>query len=310
MRASEPSDRLATPLTAPATRPPAPALDLPRRCFDFSASVAVMGIVNRTPDSFYDRGATFNLDQAVSRAHQLVSEGADIIDVGGVRGGPGMPVSAREERDRTVPVIEAVRAARNVVISVDTYQAEVAEAALAAGADLVNDVSGGSDPEILDVVAAHRAGYIAVHHDAEPRTRPFRRGYRPDVASVVVAQLARVTEAAVIRGVARERILVDPGHDFQKTTYHSLQVTRRLPELVALGYPVLVALSNKDFIGETLGVPLGARVDGSLAAEVFAVLRGANVLRAHEVARTVRAVRMTEALLGWRKPAMALRGLE
>ncbi|MBW3576304.1 MAG: dihydropteroate synthase [Actinobacteria bacterium] len=269
-----------------------------------------MGIVNRTPDSFYPPGATFDLDAAIARVRSMIAEGADIIDVGGVKGGPGDPVGPLEERARVVPLVEAVRAEADVVVSVDTFRAEVADAALEAGADLVNDVTGAHDPDILAVVSERGAGYVAMHHGGRPRTRPFRRGYRPDVTTAVVAECATLADRAIAHGVAPDRIVVDPGHDFVKTTYHSLELTRRLPELVALGYPVLVALSNKDFIGETLDASIDARVDGSVAAAVFAILRGASILRVHEVARTVDAVRMTEALLGWRAPTVAVRGLE
>jgi dihydropteroate synthase len=270
-----------------------------------------MGIVNRTPDSFYDRGATFAFDTALDHARRLVAEGADIVDVGGVKGGPGAAVSVAEEIDRVVPFVAALRAVEpDVLVSVDTFRAPVADAALAAGADIVNDVTGLHDPEVLDVVVARNAGYVAMHHGGEPRTRPFRRHYVPDLTTAVVAHCRALTDRAIAAGVPRTRLIVDPGHDFQKTTYHSLEVSRRLPELTALGFPVLVALSNKDFIGETLDAPLERRIDGSLAAAVFSILRGAHLVRVHEVQRTVHAVHMTEALLGWRDPAVAVRGLE
>ncbi|MDQ3932144.1 MAG: dihydropteroate synthase, partial [Actinomycetota bacterium] len=265
---------------------------------------------NRTPDSFYERGRTFDFDAACARGRQLISHGVDMVDVGGVRAGPGPPVSAAEERDRILPIIETLRAESDVVISADTYRSEVAAAVLEAGADLINDVSGGHDPEILDVVAGHEAGYVAVHHGGEPRTRPFRRGYRPDVTTAVVEGCAALAERAIERGVESTRILVDPGHDLHKTTYHSLELSRRLPELVSLGYPVLVAVSNKDFIGETLAAGLDERVGGSLATVVFCVLRGAHVVRVHDAPATLQAVRMTEALLGWHRPALPVRGLE
>lgn len=270
-----------------------------------------MGIVNRTPDSFYDRGATYGLEDAVAHAVRLAAEGADIVDVGGVKGGPGPEVTVAEEIDRAVPLVAALRAALpDLLLSVDTFRAPVAEAAVDAGADLVNDVTGLSDPDLLDVVRASGAGYVAMHHGGRPRTRPLRPTYGPDVTTAVVDHCRQLTERFVAAGVPPTRLVVDPGHDFQKTTRHSLEVTRRLPELAALGYPVLVALSNKDFIGESLDVPLDGRVDGSLAAAVFAVLRGANIVRAHEVGRTVEALRMTEVLLGWRRPAATVRGLE
>jgi dihydropteroate synthase len=270
-----------------------------------------MGIVNRTPDSFYDRGATFAFDTALAHARRLVSEGADVVDVGGVKGGPGAAVGVAEEIDRVVPFVAALREAEpDVLVSVDTFRAPVADAALAAGADIVNDVTGLHDPEVLDVVVARDAGYVAMHHGGEPRTRPFRRHYVPDLTTAVVEHCRALTDRAIAAGVPPTRLIVDPGHDFQKTTYHSLEVSRRLPELTALGFPVLVALSNKDFIGETLATPLERRVDGSLAAAVFSILRGAHLVRVHEVQRTVDVVRMTEALLGWRDPAVAVRGLE
>ncbi len=305
--------RLPTPLLAPgeAAPGPAPVLALPRRRLDLAARVGVMGIVNRTPDSFYDRGATYAFDAALAHARRLIAEGADIIDVGGIKGGPGEEVSVTDEIARIAPFVAALRAdAPDVLVSVDTFRAEVAEAALTAGADIVNDVTGLHDPEVLDVVVAHDAGYVAMHHGGQPRTRPFRRHYSPDVTHAVVRHCRELTQRAMAAGVPRERLIVDPGHDFQKTTAHSLEVTRRLPELAALGFPVLVALSNKDFIGETLAAPLDRRVDGSLAAAVFSILRGAHLVRVHEVQRTVDVVRMTEAMLGWRAPALAVRGLE
>jgi dihydropteroate synthase len=288
-----------------------PVLDLPRRRIELGRRAAVMGIVNRTPDSFYDRGATYAFDTALAHARRLVAEGADIVDVGGVKGGPGDDVSIAAELARVVPFVEALRAEEpDVLVSVDTFRAPVADAALAAGADIVNDVTGLHDPEVLDVVVAREAGYVAMHHGGRPRTRPFRRAYVPDVTSAVVAHCRDLTGRAMAAGVPRERLLVDPGHDFQKTTAHSLELTRRLPELAALGFGVLVALSNKDFIGEAIGASIDQRVDGSLAAAVFSLLHGAHVLRVHEVRRTVDAVRMTEVLLQRRPPAFAVRGLE
>jgi dihydropteroate synthase len=288
-----------------------PWLDLPRRRLDLGRHAAVMGIVNRTPDSFYDRGATYAFDTALVHARRLVAEGADLVDIGGIKGGPGAEVTVAEELDRVVPFVEALRDADpDVLISVDTFRAPVADAALAAGADVVNDVTGLHDPEVLDVVVAREAGYVAMHHGGRPRTRPYRRTYMPDVTAAVVAHCRELTDRAMAVGVPASRLLVDPGHDFQKTTAHSLELTRRLPELAALGFGVLVALSNKDFIGESLGAPLDRRVDGSLAAAVFSLLRGAHVVRVHEVARTVDALRMTEVLLGRRPPVYEVRGLE
>jgi dihydropteroate synthase len=278
---------------------------------DFSRGFALMGIVNNTPDSFYDGGATYGVQAAFRHALRLVAEGADIIDVGGIKGGPGTELSPEDERDRVVPVVERLRAEHDdLLISVDTFTASVAAAVLEAGADVINDVTGGWDERMLGTVAAHDAGYVAMHHGGQPRTRPFRRDYHPDITTAVVRHCRDLTDAALAAGVRPDALIVDPGHDFQKTTYHSLELSRRLPELAALGFPVLVALSNKDFVGETLDRPLEERVDGTLAATVFSLLRGAHIVRAHQVARTKEVLVMTEALLGWRPPRIAVRGLE
>lgn len=281
------------------------------RTFDFGREVAVMGIVNRTPDSFYDRGRTFGADEAVRHALALVDDGADLLDVGGVKAGPGEEVGEAEELERVVPVLEAIREATAVPLSVDTFRPAVARAALAAGADLVNDTSGLADPGLATAVAGHRTAVLLVMHSGgEVRTRPFRNHYLPDVVTAVRDELAALVERAVALGVPRERIVVDPGHDFRKNTWHSLALTRGLPELAALGRPVLVALSNKDFLGETLDLAIDQRVSASIGAACASVLLGARIVRVHEVRETVRALRTVEAILGWRPPARTLRGLE
>ena len=267
-----------------------------------------MAIVNRTPDSFYDRGATFGFDAAVAAAERALAEGADWLDIGGVKAGPGAFVSEPEELRRVLPLIQAVRERTDAVVSVDTFRAGVARQALAAGADVVNDPSGLHDPAVAEAAAEAGAGLVVTHTGGPPRTRPHRAAYQDVVAEVGAFLLDR---AAVARrhGVPADRLMVDPGHDFHKNTYHSLELTRRLDELAGLGYPLLVALSNKDFVGETLDVPLDGRLEGSLAAAVVSVLKGASVVRVHEVGPTVRAVRMTEAILGRRLPAVTRRGL-
>jgi len=279
-----------------------------RRTFDFSREVAVMAIINRTPDSFYDGGASFPLDAALATAERALAEGAAWLDVGGVKAGPGPEVSEAEELDRVLPVVEALRLRTDAVISVDTFRAGVARRALAAGADVVNDPSGLRDPKLAEIAAEAGAGLVVMHTGGPPRTRPHRSAYRSVVAEVA-AFLDDRAEQARRAGVAANRIVVDPGHDFHKNTYHSLELTRRLRELTTLGYPVLVALSHKDFIGETLAAPLHERLEGSLAAAVVSVMHGASIVRVHEVAPTVRALRMTEAILGRRPPAIARRGL-
>jgi dihydropteroate synthase len=279
-----------------------------RRTFDFGRRSAVMAILNRTPDSFYDRGATFAFGAAVAAGERALAEGADWLDVGGVKAGPGEPVTEAEELDRVVPLVEALRGRTDAVISVDTFRAGVARRALAAGADVVNDPSGLRDPLVAEAAAEAGAGLVVMHTGGPPRTRPHRPAYA-DVVAEVRAFLTDRAALAIRHGVPAERLIVDPGHDFHKNTFHSLELTRRLGELADLGHPLLVALSNKDFVGETLDAPLDQRLEGSLAAAAYAVAAGASIVRVHEVQPTVRVVRMTEAILGRRPPAATRRGL-
>lgn len=278
------------------------------RRFDFGREVAVAAIINRTPDSFYDRGATYPLDRAVAAAERALEEGADWLDVGGVRAAPGLEVSAAEELERVVPLIEALRPRTDAVISIDTFRAEVARRAVAAGADVINDPFGLSDPAMPTVAAETGAGLVVMHSGGPPRTHVPRPVYA-DVVAAELEFLKQRTELARERGVAADRLIVDPGFDFGKTTAHSLELIRRLRELTVLGYPVLAAPSNKDFIGETLDLPLDQRLEGTLAAVVACVLNGASIVRVHHVAPAARAVRLTEAILGWRPPAAPRRGL-
>ncbi|MCU1420989.1 MAG: folP [Microbacteriaceae bacterium] len=273
------------------------------RGFDFERRVAVMGIVNRTPDSFYDQGATFAHDRAVEAALAAAAAGADLVDVGGVPFGRGPAVSLEEELERVVPVVEAIRAASDVVVSVDTFSAEVARQSIAAGAGMINDTSGLFDPDMAATVAATDATLVITHSMSPPRSEPPRPQYTDVVTEVIAFLLDRVA-IATVAGVAPDRIIVDPGHDLNKNTLHSLELTRRLDEVVALGFPTLVALSNKDFIGEVLDRPKAERLEGSLAAAVACILKGARLVRVHDVAATVPAVRMTEAILGLRDPAV------
>ena len=287
-------------------------MELGSRTFDLDHEVAIMAIVNRTPDSFFDQGRTYGLGQAVEHALAQVDAGADIIDVGAVKAGPGEPVGAAEELRRIVPFVSAFREHSECPVSVDTFRAEVAKAALDAGADLINDVSGLVEPQIAEVVANHPgAALVVMHAGGPPRTRPFRPTYDPDCTSAVVSACEALAAEARRRGVAADRIIVDPGHDFGKNTFHSLEITRRLPELVTLGYPVLVAVSRKDFLGEAIG-GLGPadRLEASLACAALSVQAGARLLRVHDTQATVRAVRATEAILGLRQPLLAARGLD
>jgi dihydropteroate synthase len=270
----------------------------------------LMAIVNRTPDSFYDRGATYAMAAALDRVDQVVADGADMVDVGGVKAAPGEEVDELEEIRRTVDLVAAIRSAHpDLPISIDTWRAPVAKEALAAGADVVNDAWGGVDPDLPAVAAAAGAGIVCTHAGGlPPRTRPHRITY-DDVVGDIVARTTALAGAAVRAGVDRDRVLVDPGHDFGKNTRHSLEATRRLGELVATGWPVLVALSNKDFVGETLDVPLEDRLTGTLATTAVSAWLGARVFRAHDVRATRQTLDMVASIQGTRPPARTVRGL-
>lgn len=273
------------------------------RIVDFSRHIAVMAIVNRTPDSFYDRGETFALEAAVKRGTDAAAAGAEIVDVGGVPFAPGRPLPIAEEIERVVPVVEAL--APLVAVSVDTFHPEVAAAAIAAGASIVNDTTSLRDPRLAEVVADSDASLVIAHSLAAPRTQHPLPSYR-DVVAEVAAALRERRDVALAHGVPPERIVLDPGHDLNKNTLHSLELTRRFAELIEPGDVMLVALSNKDFIGETLDRSRGERLAGSLAAAVWCVTHGARIVRAHNVRETVDAVRMIEAIEGWREPAYLL----
>ncbi|WP_230486765.1 dihydropteroate synthase [Nocardioides anomalus] len=270
----------------------------------------MMAIVNRTPDSFYDQGATYAEDVAFERVAQVVDEGAEIVDIGGVKAGYGPAVSAEEEIGRVASFVARVRAAYpDLVISVDTWRSEVARAVCAEGADVLNDAWGGHDPALLEVAAEFRAGVVCTHTGGlKPRTDPHRIEYDDVMASVLEATLG-LAERALAAGVARESIVIDPAHDFAKNTFHSLEVTRRLGEMVATGWPVLVSLSNKDFVGETLDLPAKQRLTGTLAATSVCALAGARIYRVHEVRETRQTVDMVSTIAGRRLPQRAIRGL-
>ncbi|MET7734612.1 dihydropteroate synthase [Streptomyces sp. NPDC005402] len=284
-------------------------LRLGRRAFDAHEPV-IMAIVNRTPDSFYDQGATFLDEPALARVEQAVAEGAAIIDIGGVKAGPGEEVSAAEEARRTVGFVAEVRRRfPDVIISVDTWRASVGEAVCEAGADLLNDAWGGVDPGLAEVAARYGVGLVCTHAGgAEPRTRPHRVTY-DDVVADILRVTVGLAERAVALGVPRESVLIDPGHDFGKNTRHSLEATRRLGEMVETGWPVLVSLSNKDFVGETLDKPVKERVVGTLATTAVSAWLGAQVYRVHEVAETRQVLDMVASIAGHRPPAVARRGL-
>ncbi|SCL26687.1 dihydropteroate synthase [Micromonospora nigra] len=272
--------------------------------------LVVMAIVNRTPDSFFDRGSTFAADSALRAVERAVAEGAGIVDIGGVKAGPGAEVDVAEEIRRTVDTIAGVRAAfPDVVISIDTWRAEVAVEAVAAGADLLNDTWSGADPALARVAAETGAGLVCSHAGGlAPRTRPHRAAF-DDVVADVVATVTGLAERAVALGVRPDGILIDPAHDFGKNTRHSLEITRRLGELAGTGWPLLVALSNKDFVGETLDVPVAERLEGTLAATAVSAWLGARVFRAHQVLPTRRVLDMVASIRGDRPPVLTRRGL-
>ena len=274
-------------------------------------AMLVMAIVNRTPDSFYDKGATFAEDKAMERVDLVVEQGTDIVDIGGVKAAPGGDVDVAEEIDRVAGLVARVREAHpQLVISVDTWRAEVGEAVCAAGADVLNDAWGGADPGLVDVAAAHDVAIICTHTGGvEPRTRPFRTGFERDVVADVLDGVLGYAERAVAAGVARESVVIDPAHDFGKNTHHTLEVTRRLDEMVDTGWPVLVSLSNKDFVGETLDRPVDERLIGTLATTAVSAWLGARIYRVHEVAETRQVLDMVATLRGERPPARTIRGL-
>jgi dihydropteroate synthase len=274
------------------------------------SDLLVMAIVNRTPDSFFDKGASWADDAAMERVHAVIAEGADIIDIGGVKAGPGEYVSPEEEGRRTVPFIAAVRAAYpDIVISVDTWRHEVGRAACEAGADVLNDAWGGVDRKLAEVAAEFSAGIVCTHTGgAQPRTRPHRVAY-DDLMLDIITRTTDLAERASNLGVPREGIVIDPGHDFGKNTWHSLEATRRISDMVDTGWPVLISTSNKDFIGETLDRPVDQRLIGSLASVAVTAHAGARIFRVHAVAETREVLDMVASILGTRAPARAVRGL-
>jgi dihydropteroate synthase len=278
---------------------------------EFAAdALLIMAILNRTPDSFYDRGATYAFGRALERVAEVVADGAEIVDIGGVKAAPGDEVDVAEEIRRTVDLVAAVRDRYpDLVISVDTWRHEVGRAVCQVGADLLNDAWGGHDPQLAEVAAEFDAGLVCTHAGGlEPRTRPHRIFYQ-DVMADVLGRTVSLAERAESLGVDRHRIMIDPGHDFGKNTWHSLEVTRRLSEMVETGWPVLVSLSNKDFVGEALDVPVGDRLPGTLSATAVCAWQGASVFRAHNVAETRQVLDMVSAIRGAKPPRRAVRGL-
>jgi dihydropteroate synthase len=266
------------------------------RVCDITTRTVVMGILNRTPDSFYDQGATFELDALLRRAEQLVTDGADLLDIGGVRAAPGPEVTEAEELERVVGPITELRSRFDVALSVDTWRASVLDEACAAGAVVANDISGFADPEYLAVAAKHNASVVATHIRTRPRVADPDPQYDDLVADVRTFLLDRAARAEAV-GLVAEQIAIDAGLDLGKTPEQSAVLLRESEVLAATGYPLLLSASNKRFLGELLGLELHDRREASLAAVAYGVAHGCRIVRVHDVAGTVHVCRTVEAIL-------------
>jgi len=275
---------------------PYPTLRLGDRSVDITRHTVVMGILNRTPDSFYDRGATWAFDAFLARAEELVLDGAELLDVGGVKAGPGPEVGEAEELDRVVPAIEALAARFDVPLSVDTWRASVLDAACAAGAVVGNDISGFGDPDYLTVAAKHAATVVATHIRLRPRVPDPEPHYDDLVADVRTFLLDRAARAEAA-GLTPEQIVLDAGLDLGKSPAQSAVLLRESGVHAALGYPFLLSASNKRFLGELLDRPVDDRRAESLAAVAYGVRCGCRIVRVHDVVGSARVCRMLEALL-------------
>jgi dihydropteroate synthase len=287
----------ASPPPASATPPRPLELELGGRTYDLTHRALVMGILNRTPDSFYDRGATFGLEAFFTRAEQLVADGADLLDVGGVKAGPGEEVTEAEELDRVVGAIDALTDRFDVPVSVDTWRAAVAEAAYGVGAVMGNDISGFADPEYLPAAARAGATVVATHIRLAPRVRDPEPHY-DDVVAAVVAFLGERAARAAAAGIPPERVVLDAGLDLGKTAEQSLALLRASDVLADLGYPLLLSASNKTFLGVLFDLELTERREASLSAAALGVSLGCRVLRVHDVAGTCRVRDALEAVGG------------
>ncbi len=262
----------------------------------------VMGIVNVTPDSFSDGGKFFAGNQAIEHALRLVEEGADILDIGGESTRPNAtPVSQQEELERVIPVIEGLASRVNIPLSIDTYKPQVMQAAIAAGASIVNDIRALQEEGALEVVAKSNAGVCLMHMQGTPQTMQDNPQY-DDVVAVVKAFLAARLQASIDAGIAPNRIVLDPGFGFGKTREHNIALIQQLESLVALGQPLLVGLSRKSVLGQMVtgqltGGDVDARLHASIAASVLSVMKGAKILRVHDVKATVEALKIVSAII-------------
>lgn len=288
---------------AAVTAPP-PAVALGRYRFDFGTRVYVAGILNNTPDSFFDRGRFFGLDAALARAEEMVAQGADVIEVGGETAQQGDRVAVREEIERVAPLITELTRRYDLPIAVDTYKAEVARAALQAGAVLVNDISGMADPRMPEVIAGSEAGIVLMHLHSRPK-KHYTDLDVPSMMDWVAVFLRGRIEAAEAAGILRERLLVDPGLNFGKQPQRDIELLQRLSELRNFGLPILVATSRKDFIRDLLHLHPEELLEGTAAAVAFAISQGANLVRVHDVQAMVRVARMMEFFCGLRRSGEA-----
>jgi len=274
-------------------------LHLRSRDIDLEQKVVVMGILNVTPDSFYDGGRYTGEDEALARVEEMIGEGADIIDVGGESVRPGVdPIGLNEELGRVIPVIEKIKRQFSIPICVDTYKAEVARQAIEEGAEMVNDISAlRFDPDLRKIVAGYGVPVVLMHIKGTPKNMQDNPRY-DSLMEEIISYLDSSIKLAEEAGADGRGIIVDPGIGFGKTTAHNLEILRRLEELASLGKPILVGLSRKSFIGNVLGLPQEERLEGGLAATCMAVWRGARLVRTHDVSPTRRAVDMVQAILG------------
>ena len=281
----------------------------PSHRYDVTHRALVMGILNRTPDSFYDRGEYWDFNSFLARADELVAQGADFLDIGGVKAGPGPEVSTEEELERVLPAIEALVARVDVPISVDTWNAEVLEQSLSAGAVVGNDISGFSDPDYLRICATHEASVVATHIRLAPRV-PDPEPVYDDVLVEVRAFLRDKAEAALAAGIPHRRIMVDDGLDLGKTEPQSLELLRTSEDLCALGFATFLSASNKRFLGDLVGTEVSDRHDATLAAHALGIAKGCRILRSHDVAGSRRVADTMAPILEARAEQIERRGLE
>lgn len=278
-------------------------LTLGAHTYDVTNRALVLGILNRTPDSFYDQGSYFGFEAFLRKADQLVAEGADALDVGGVKAGPGEDVPEGEELDRVVPAVEALAARFDVPLSIDTWRAGVLAEAVKAGACIANDISGFADPAYLTVASGFGASVVATHIRLAPRVADPAPEYPDGLVPTVLRFLADRAGQARAAGIPPERIMVDAGLDLGKTEPQSLELLRASDRLASLGYPVFLSASNKRFLGEILGLEVGERRLASVAAHALGITLGCRILRVHDVRGTRRTADLLAEVLAARTEA-------